>query len=279
MNINQLEQIIEIDRQGTIVKAGQVLHISQPALSRSMQKLEEDLKVKLFTRTKNHIELNENGKLAVKYAKSIVDDINNMKSGLQAFDLQQRTIMIGSCAPAPLWKILPKVTNMYPKATISSEIKATKEIYEGLINDKYQLAILNEPTDSNDFISIFLCNEHLYLSIPPAHPLAGYDSVYLKELNGETILLVSQLGFWYDLCCEKMPNSHFIVNDKRNDHLELVKASALPAFASDLGLQFEPQVTNRINVPIADSEANPSFYLAIKKENKKKFQELIRLFN
>jgi len=64
-----LEQLIAFAETGTLSKASQKLHISQPALSKSMQKLEDIMGVALFNRSKSHIELNETGKIAVKYAK------------------------------------------------------------------------------------------------------------------------------------------------------------------------------------------------------------------
>ena len=65
----QLEQLLAVAKCGTLSNAAEQLHISQPALSRSMQRLENEIQVPLFIRRKNKIELNENGKLAVEYAK------------------------------------------------------------------------------------------------------------------------------------------------------------------------------------------------------------------
>ena len=65
----QLIQLIAIAECGTISRAAEQLHLSQPALSRSMQKLEDILQVTLFDRQKNKITLNKNGKLAVEQAR------------------------------------------------------------------------------------------------------------------------------------------------------------------------------------------------------------------
>lgn len=65
----QLEQLLRVADCGTLSGAAEQLHLSQPALSRSMQRLENDIGVPLFIRYKNKIELNENGQLAVEYAE------------------------------------------------------------------------------------------------------------------------------------------------------------------------------------------------------------------
>ena len=82
--LNQLEQLIAIAECQTISAAAERLHLSQPALSRSIQKLEAALQVTLFDREKNKITLNENGKIAVEYARRVLEQASNMTEQLQA---------------------------------------------------------------------------------------------------------------------------------------------------------------------------------------------------
>ena len=63
IELEQLKQLIAFATYGTLSKAAKELYISQPALSRSIQKLEKTLGVELFDRKKNKMELNQNGKL------------------------------------------------------------------------------------------------------------------------------------------------------------------------------------------------------------------------
>ena len=69
MELYQLIQLLAIADCGTMSSAAEKLHLSQPALSRSMQKLEEELQVSLFDRQKNKISFNANGKLAIEHAR------------------------------------------------------------------------------------------------------------------------------------------------------------------------------------------------------------------
>ncbi len=75
--LNQLHQLVTIDDSGTISKASEIVHISQPALTRSMQKLESEWDVTLFDRQKNKVTLNKTGELAVQYARRILNDVDN----------------------------------------------------------------------------------------------------------------------------------------------------------------------------------------------------------
>ena len=259
----QLEQLLAVAACGTLSNAAEQLHISQPALSRSMQRLEAELQVSLFTRQKNKIELNENGRMAVDYARKIMEQSQDMISRIQAFDRSQRTILFGTCAPAPLWEIPALLSDLYPEMTISSEIRENDVLLQGLRDDVYQLIVLPFPVDEPGMICAKYGEEHLFFSLPPAHPLSGSKALYMKDLNGETMLLRNRLGFWRELTVRKMPDTRFLEQeDVAFD--ELVKFSALPSFATDLWLNREGNHVNRVNIPILDEEANVSYYCLCK---------------
>lgn len=122
-DIYQLNHLISIAEHGTLSKSAEKLHLSQSALSRSMQKLESELHVTLFERKKNRIELNQNGKLAVDCARKVIAQMQDITEKIRIFDRNSRTISVGSCAPAPLLDVVPALFNVYSDMTISSEMK------------------------------------------------------------------------------------------------------------------------------------------------------------
>lgn len=259
----QLEQLLAVSEYGTLSNAAEHLHVSQPALSRSMQRLETELHVSLFNRQKNKIELNENGQMAVDYAQQIVDKCQDMIERIQAFERSQRTILMGFCAPVPLWEIPPVLSNLYPDRTISSEMRKNEVLLQGLRDDVYQLIILPYPVEEPGITCVKYGEEHLFFSLPPAHPLSGSKALYMKDLNGETMLLRNRLGFWRDITDKKMPDTRFL---EQEDFAfdELVKTSALPSFTTDVVLKREGNSPNRVNIPILDEEANVTYYCLYK---------------
>ena len=102
IDINLWQELAVFEKYGTLSKTAEELFISQPALSRSRNRLEEELGVTIFSRSKNKLTLNENGKLASEYAKEIIKYEENAISSIRAFDRKNRTISIGACAPMPL---------------------------------------------------------------------------------------------------------------------------------------------------------------------------------
>jgi DNA-binding transcriptional LysR family regulator len=211
--LNQLEQLLIFAKCETLSKAAEHLHISQPALSRSMRKLEEKLHVTLFERQKNKIELNPNGQLAVEYAEKVLDQSRDMMERVRAFDRSRHTFSAGYCAPAPLWEISPLLSNLYPEMTISSEMKDKEHLLQGLRDGVYQIIVVHEPTDEDDIYCTKYGEEHLFFSLPPIHPLSERKELYFKDLDGENMLLRSKIGFWNDIPIKKMPAAHFFVQD------------------------------------------------------------------
>ena len=264
----QLEQLLAVVECGTLSGAAEKLHLSQPSLSRAMQRLETELQVSLFIRHKNRIELNSNGEMAVEYARKIWGEANDMIARIQAYDRSQRTILAGSSAPAPLWEILPVLGRLYPDMTISSELRESEALLQGLRSGTYQLVILPYAVQEDGISYVRYGEEHLFFSLPPAHPLSGSTGLYLKDLNGETMLLLNRLGFWEDLVNRKMPDTHFLVQED-SAFRELINTSALPCFTTDWALKQGEPNQNRINVPILDSEANVTYYCLYQTANRK----------
>lgn len=102
LDLYELEQFSAFGECGTLSGAAERLHISQPTLTRNMRHIEDAFGVPLFNRTRNHIELNEPGKLAVEYARKLLTEAEQAMEHVKSFDQRQWTIVVRSCAPAPL---------------------------------------------------------------------------------------------------------------------------------------------------------------------------------
>lgn len=263
IELSCLEQLVTFAEQGTLSKAAEQLHMSQPTLTRAMQNLEDEFQVPLFEHKKNRLTLNENGKLAVEYAYKILEQSADMLERVRTFDRSRHTISVGSCAPAPLWDISPMLSSLYPHMTIMTEMKELDVLSDGLYNKTYQIIILTEKTKDNSCECFRWGEEHLYLSLPANHPLAKSEGIYLKELDGENMLLYSEIGFWHDIHKNKMPNSRFLLQNERFAFNELVNSSVLPSFTSDIVMRHPEQhqiSSDRVNIPILDEEAHVTYY-------------------
>lgn len=99
-----------------------------------MQKLEVFFGFPLFEREKKRLYLNDAGKLAVKYARSILDKEVEMEQHLRSFHRSLHTLNIGSIAPGPLMELLPKVSALLPEMTFSSTVDTEDRNFSNRIN-------------------------------------------------------------------------------------------------------------------------------------------------
>lgn len=278
LEINQLEQLLVFAKCGTLSKAAEELRISQPSLSRTMQQIECELGVSLFERQKNRLALNDNGLLAVEYAQKVIDQLNDMVFRVRSFDRMNRTISIGSCAPIPGAQLVKKLRQCYPDMTISSEIKSISQLKEGLMQDTYQFIIL--PAADGQTLKIDNCTviplseEHLMFALPQDHPKANAKSLRLADINGQNMIVMPNLGFWQEVIDEKMPDSRFLVQTDRTSFEDLIQASVLPYFTTNLAIDDYPHPEDRIFIPISDPEVNVTFYFVAKEKDRKKFSRI-----
>lgn len=114
INFEDLEQLTAFAKHGTLVKAAAALHISQPTITRTMKHIEESFGVKLFERGKNRIRLNGTGEKAVEQAEKVLDPTRQMMLAVREYDKSLRTIVVESCAPAPLWFAVPQLAKNFP---------------------------------------------------------------------------------------------------------------------------------------------------------------------
>lgn len=274
IEFNQLEHLVAIAKNKTISKAAEELLISQPGLTRSMQRLEDDLGLSLFDRKKNKIELNENGKLAVEFAQKLLAKREEMIKELTK--LSQNHISFGSCAPAPLWGVEYALSNNIEAQIESTLVQDENILIEGLEKGDYSLIVLHHPLQDKKYISQEFLNESLYLSVPPAHPLAPFKEISFSDLNGQSVLLLSRIGFWNEVCQRMIPESHLLFQDDPSVFNELTKMSALPNFRSDITIQREEAEDNRILIPITDNEAHVSYYAIYPKDKRNLFKSIIK---
>lgn len=257
LDLYELEQFTAFVDLGTLSKVADKFHISTPSITRSMQHLEESFGVSLFSRSKNRIELNETGKFAVEYARKLLQDAEQTISQVQTFDTRRKTIVVKSCAPAPLWKLLPQLNAEKPGLMVSSAICQNEEVLTALSDGSCDIGILPfSQENAQEYMK-----EQLFVCVPPEHELASHNSLTFSEINGFNFLLRTELGFWDTLCREKMPASKFLVQTDTDAFNELVLNSSLPCFTTDYGINQRLFQSKRINIPLTDSEANVTFYI------------------
>lgn len=274
IEIYLLEHLVGIAQYQTLAEAAEHLHVTQPTLTRSIQKMEQQLGVQLFRREKNRIYINKNGELARDYAQKILALETQMEEAVKALDRKQRIISIGACAPAPNLLLEPVLRAQYPDTPIKATLQTKEVLYRGLRHGEFQMIVLAEPLEVPKYCCQKFGTEHLRLSVLPAHPCASMKSVSFADINEGSFLVYQNLGVWEDIVRKHMPNARFLMQSEMDAYAEVVNASSLPTFDTNWASRFYHQSVNRISIPIRDTAAHMTFY-AIYPENTRRIWERV----
>ena len=281
LDLKNLEQFVTFADCGTLSGAAEKLHVSQPTLTRTMRQVEEQFNLTLFERGKNRIALNETGKYAAECARKLLEEADRTKQLVQTYDKKAHTIHVESCAPAPLWVLLPELSARYCENTISSRLSEIEEVIQSVVDGKSQIGILPYPCPKEiltekRLIDAVYVREKLSVCVPKGHELEKYEELSFGELNGYNCLLRDQIGFWTDMCYEKMPASRFLVQTDEFEFQELVKTSSLLCFSTNFGTVIPEVMKDRKMIPLTDSEADVTYHLICQKKNMEYIQMYIR---
>lgn len=267
IEIYLLEQLIALDDCGTLSEAAKKIHLTQPTLTRSMQKLETEIGVPLFDRNNKKIQLNDNGKLVARYARQIVSLENEMKDAALRLEQSKHILSIGSIAPVPIREFLPLFADYCVGKTLQSEIRDEQTLLNGLYTNKYQLVVLNRPLENENCICLKTFSERLYYCFPPVDHPTNKDGVYFSEINGITMLMPSEVGFWRDVVKKHMPDSQLIEQNTNEEINTIAENSSFASFNTDVGIRYNILRPNRIEIPILDDAAATYYYCICLKDS------------
>ena len=161
---------------------------------------------------------------------------------------------------------------------IQTEIAEENALLTGLNSGVYQLIALPRKPDGEAYFSKECGRESLLFALPKGHRYARRKSLTFAEMDGENMILMSDIGFWNFVQTEKMPNSRFLTQSDRFSFNELVRSSSLPSFTTDLAKKYLVTEDVRIEVPISDPEATVIYYLVCLKKSLKEFRTLLSSF-
>lgn len=196
MNINyELYKIfIKVAEYGNITKAANELLISQPAISKSIKTLEDELGGALFIRTKKGVVLTEEGKEFYKHIKMAIEHINNAENKFTDFyNLNSGTVKIGASQTLVrefLVSYLDEFHKLYPNIKIEIDTSIGEDLINKLKNGLLDMVIINLPFDTTADIEIHKCKEvHDCFIGGEKYQYLSNNLITLNELNNYPLIL------------------------------------------------------------------------------------------
>lgn len=194
MTITQLQYVLAVAEHKNFTLAAEKCFVTQPTLSMQIQKIEEELSIQIFDRTKKPIQLTDIGQKIVNQAKNIVIEADRIKDIVE----QQKGFIGGEFRLGIIPTIMPTLLPMflnnfikkYPKVKLIIEELNTDEIIIKLKNGHLDAAIASTPLMEEKLKEIVLYFEPFVAYIPENHKIADKGEIEISDLNIEEILLL-----------------------------------------------------------------------------------------
>ncbi|MGL4848929.1 MAG: LysR family transcriptional regulator [Clostridium sp.] len=213
MELLQLKYFQCVAKHENISKAAEELHISQPSLSITIKRLEDELNVPLFTRKGRSIEINTFGEHFLKHVNSIINQIENSKLELlEVYGKKNKHLTISASTSFFLEGVLKDFLLIKEEITMSQTINTNGEIIDKLKERSIDFAITSPPIVDPSIETIDLIEEEIVVVIPKTHILAYKGMVYLNELKNEEFISLASENFFKKITDKMFLNAGFKPN-------------------------------------------------------------------
>jgi DNA-binding transcriptional LysR family regulator len=194
--------------QESLNKASQVLNLSQPALSRKIMKLEQELNVELFTRKGKRLQLTRVGQLCYEHALEMRHLERKFQQAIQEYKGvgKQSSITIGASLTT-LQATLPDLITLYVNEHPLTEMKAltgkTHEVVTMVKEKKVDIGLVASEIKVSGMHCEPLFDDHLCLVLPMGHPYIGRPELTVSDLHELPMILFSK-GTWYRILMDDL---------------------------------------------------------------------------
>jgi len=196
MTLTQLEYIIAVDNHRSFAKAARACHVTQPTLSMQVKKLEKDMGVLVFDRSKKPILTTDIGRRIVNQARTILREANHIYELIQdeqdTVKGELRVGVIPTLGPYLLPQFLPDFMLKYPEVQLNIQELLSEEIIEKLRADQLDIGLLVTPLNLDGFTELPLFYETFVVYMSTSHPLSERHKIDFDDLNIEDMWLLQE---------------------------------------------------------------------------------------
>ncbi|MFE6796181.1 LysR family transcriptional regulator [Paenibacillus chitinolyticus] len=186
MELLQLQYFLAVARLEHMTEAARSLHVTQSSLSKTIQRLEEDLGVPLFDRTGRRLRLNEFGSRFLRRAERALFELKQGKQEMRDLSgLEHSTLELAVTTASTLPNILRAFRKKIPDIQFHVQMLATQEMVTLLHRGEVDFCLSSPPIEGEDIECQIVCIDPILVAVPMGHQLAERTSVSLTELRDE----------------------------------------------------------------------------------------------
>ncbi|WP_066256169.1 LysR family transcriptional regulator [Neobacillus drentensis] len=192
MELRQLQLFLEVAKHKSITKAAESMHLSQPALSKSIKALEDELGMTLIIRTNKTSDLTDAGRIVLEYSQKMAAVLNEMKTTLNDItNLSMGQIDIGLppfIGSLFFPRVMAKFHHTFPNIELNITEYGGARVVKSVEEGEFELGVAVLPIDEQQFDVYPIVEEEMKLLVYKDHPLATRNVVDIKELKDEEFI-------------------------------------------------------------------------------------------
>lgn len=196
MTLTDLKYLIAVSQKKHFGKAAQKCFVSQPTLSISIKKLEDELNVKIFDRSSNEFIITPVGMKIIEQAKKIIEEADKIKTiaceKQDELDGRFNLGLIYTIAPYILPKMIRNLIKLAPNMPLVLEENYTTNLLEMLKDGEIDAMIAADPIDETGINIIPIYEEPFFVIVPKGHRFEQFDQISTKQVASENILLLTE---------------------------------------------------------------------------------------
>ena len=189
MNLENLKTFQEVVRLGSFSEVAKKLAISQPAVSFQIQKLEQELGIRLIDRTQRAITLTAAGKRLLRFAESVEEEREHLQRDLEQMREEVSGDLLIAVSTIPgeflLPPLLAKFKQMHPAVRIQVAVSDSLTVINEVRENTYEVGFCGVAPEGQDLALFKLAGDEIVLIVFPEHPFARRGEVAPAELEGE----------------------------------------------------------------------------------------------
>lgn len=228
MRIEQLEYLTAVTLHGSLRRASERLHLSQPALSEAVSKLERELGVTLLDRHRSGAKISRRGQQLLQNVVEVLEAVDRLKLAANEEHTPMLTVRLGTVSAATSTLLLPAVRSFQqaaPGTTVEILNIQQAEIHQSLIEGSLDLGLVNVLAGDEPLLNLTgtdLLRGRPVAVLPTGHPLAEQDEVSVEQLRGESFVAMNP-GYLMHRFAHRLFGSQMPRNTHTTDGAEMGK--------------------------------------------------------
>ena len=207
MELRHLRYFVAVAEMENVSRAALKLHVSQPALSRQIRDLEDEIGFCLLERTAKSVRLTDAGRAFLDNARALLQQADEAVTKARAVARAEPTELHVGYSPMPTAEILPKILRTFQRAMPNMHVRShdwtNKDILDGIRYGRLQLGLIVPPTKASalhDMRFEELFQERVGVAVAPQHPFARRRAIPIAEVAAEPLIGLTREDYpdYYD---------------------------------------------------------------------------------